>query len=83
MTEKAQVASSNLCVPVSIKEVLFSRRGVRGTLIETWISDMMVEDGCGPKQAHQSHIAENAMVDQLLQQLNSGDLRTQVRLGFS
>ena len=51
---------------------------MQGTLIDTWISDMMVEDSCGPKQAHQSHIAENAMVDQLLQQLNSGDLRTQV-----
>ena len=45
---------------------------MRGTLIETWISDMMVEDSCGPKQAHQSHIAENAMVDQLLQQLKLG-----------
>jgi hypothetical protein len=49
-----------------------------GTFIETWISEMMVESDCRVKSFHVININDN-IVDNLLQQLGNGDLRTQVR----
>ena len=51
----------------------------QGTFIETWISGMMVESDCRIKSFHVKNINDN-IVDNLLQQLGNGDLRTQVGL---
>eukprot|EP00095_Tigriopus_kingsejongensis_P005678 maker-scaffold846_size89341-snap-gene-0.14 protein:Tk05678 transcript:maker-scaffold846_size89341-snap-gene-0.14-mRNA-1 annotation:"mediator of rna polymerase ii transcription subunit 24-like" len=53
------------------------RNEVQGTFMDGWIRDMFIEDG-HVKPMHQETTAENTMVDNLLQQLHSGDLRTQV-----
>jgi hypothetical protein len=57
-------------------------REVRGTLIESWIKDMLMEEG-KIKQMQQANLSENTLVDQLLQQLNGGELRTQASDIFS
>ncbi|XP_059094945.1 mediator of RNA polymerase II transcription subunit 24-like isoform X1 [Tigriopus californicus] len=49
----------------------------KGTFVEGWLRDMFIEDG-NVKPIHQDSPGENTMVDNLLQQLHSGDLRTQV-----
>ena len=47
--------------------------------METWIQDLLLEEG-RLKPMPQASAVENTLVDTLLQQLNTGDLRTQVIL---
>lgn len=49
----------------------------QGSFIETWICDMMIESECRVKSFQAISIGDN-IVDNLLQQLGNGDLRTQV-----
>jgi hypothetical protein len=48
-----------------------------GTFIETWISEMLVESDFRVKSFDVINVNDN-IVDNLLQQLGNGDLRTQV-----
>lgn len=52
----------------------------KGSFIETWIREAMVEKGVIKSTIinRYSNSQENTMVDNLLQQLSSGELRTQV-----
>jgi hypothetical protein len=52
-----------------------------GTFIETWISEMLVESDFRVKSFDVINVNDN-IVDNLLQQLGNGDLRTQVRAVF-
>jgi hypothetical protein len=59
----------------SIFQIVLSE--ANGTFIETWISEMLVESDFRVKSFDVINVNDN-IVDNLLQQLGNGDLRTQV-----
>ena len=62
----------------------------KGTFLESWANEFLASDGTGSSSSIISNSSSsgngttesNSMVDNLLQQLNAGDLRTQVSEGL-